>query len=107
MPISEPRSPGWPPAVTQPPSALARRFGGRSDVFSAMDRAKAEARRHHGRHLIDLSLGCTDQPPPPQVTAAMARKLGQRPSAAYCLHAATRPVGVSVDAWIRRRFGVA
>ena len=107
MPISEPRSPGRSPAATQPPSALARRFGGRSDVFSAMDRAKAEARRHHGHRLIDLSLGCTDQPPPPQVTAAMARTLGQHSSAAYCLHAATRPLRVSVAAWVRRRFAVA
>lgn len=107
MPISEPRFPGRSPAATQPPSALARRFGGRSDVFSAMDRAKAEARRHHGHRLIDLSLGCTDQPPPPQVTAAMARTLGQHSSAAYCLHAATRPLRVSVAAWVRRRFAVA
>ena len=106
MPISEPRSSGRSPATPRPPSALAPRFGGRTDVFSAMDRAKAEARRHHGHGLIDLSLGCTDQPPPPQVTAAIARKLGQRSSAAYCLHAATRPLRVSVAAWIQRRFGV-
>lgn len=106
MPISEPHSPGRSPAA-QPPSALARRFGGRSDVFSAMDRAKAAARRHHGHHLIDLSLGCTDQPPPPQVTAAIARTLEQRASAAYCLHAATRPLRAMVAAWIQRRFAVA
>ena len=93
--------------ISELPSALARRFGGRSDVFSAMDWAKAEARRHHGHHLIDLSLGCTDQPPPPQVTAAMAGKLGQRSSSAYCLHAATRPLRASVAAWIQRRFAVA
>lgn len=107
MTISEPRSPGPSPAATQPQPALARRLGGRSNVFSAMDRAKAEARRRHGDHLIDLSLGCTDQPPPPQVTAAMARTLGQRSSAAYCLHAATRPLRASVAAWIQRRFAVA
>ena len=106
MTISEPQSPHRSPAATQPPSALARRFGGRSDVFSAMDRAKAEARRHHGHRLIDLSLGCTDQPPPPQVVAAIAQQLGQRSSAAYCLHAATHPLRVSVAAWIQRRFGV-
>lgn len=107
MPISEPQYPGQSPAATQPPSALACRFGERSNVFSAMDRAKAEARRHHGRHLIDLSLGCTDQPPPPQVVTAIAQQLGQRSSAAYCLHDATRPFRVSVAAWIQRRFGVA
>ena len=108
MPISESHSPGQsPPAATQPPSALARRFGGRSDVFSAMDRAKAAARRHHGQRLIDLSLGCTDQPPPLQVTAAIARTLELRSSAAYCLHAATRPLRVRVAAWIQRRFAVA
>jgi len=107
MTISEPRSSGRSPVTPQPRSALARRFDGRSDVFSAMDRAKAEARHYHGHRLIDLSLGCTDQPPPPQVTAAMARTLGQHSSAAYCLHAATRPLRVSVAAWIRRRFAVA
>ena len=106
MPISEPQSPGRSAAVSQPPPALARRFGRTSDVFSTMDRAKAEARRRHGHHLIDLSLGCTDQPPPPQVTAAMAQELGQRSSAAYCLHAATRPLRSSAAAWIQRRFGV-
>ncbi|MXW39839.1 MAG: aminotransferase class I/II-fold pyridoxal phosphate-dependent enzyme [Synechococcus sp. SB0668_bin_15] len=72
-----------------------------------MDRAKAAARRHHGQRLIDLSLGCTDQPPPLQVTAAIARTLEQRSSAAYCLHAATRPLRVRVAAWIQRRFAVA
>ena len=102
MPTSEPRS----SAANHPPSALARRFGGVTDVFSAMDRAKAEARRRHGHHLIDLSLGCTDQPPPPQVTAAIAQQVGQRSSAAYCLHAATRPLRVRVAAWIQRRFDV-
>ncbi len=102
MTISEPR----PPTAGQLPAALARRFGGRGDVFSAMDRAKADARRRHGHQLIDLSLGCTDQPPPPQVMEAIVQQLGQRSSAAYCLHAATRPLRARVAAWIRRRFGV-
>ena len=92
--------------ISEVPSVLARRFDRRSNVFSAMDQAKAEARRHHGQHLIDLSLGCTDQPPPPQVTAAIAQALEQHSSSAYCLHAATRPLRVSVAAWIQRRFAV-
>ena len=103
MATSEPRS----STAGQLPSVLARRFGGCSDVFSTMDRAKADARRRHGHQLIDLSLGCTDQPPPRQVMAAMTRQLGQRSSAAYCLHAATRPLRISVAAWLQRRFDVA
>ncbi len=102
MTFSEPH----PPTAGQLPAALARRFGGRGDVFSAMDRAKADARRRHGHQLIDLSLGCTDQPPPPQVMRAIVQQLGQRSSAAYCLHAATRPLRARAAAWIRRRFGV-
>lgn len=71
-----------------------------------MDQAKAQA-RSMGRPLIDLSLGSTDQPPPPAVLDAIAARLGDPASAAYCLHAATRPFREAVAAWIRRRFGVA
>ena len=72
----------------------------------AMDQAKVQARAM-GHSLIDLSLGSTDQPPPPEVIAAIAAKLGDPASAAYCLHAATRPFREAVAAWIRRRFDVA
>ena len=95
-------------SISETPPVLARRFGvGGGDVFSAMDRAKAEARRRHGGgHLIDLSLGSADQPPPLQVIAAIREGLGRPASAAYCLHAATAPLRASVAAWIQRRFAV-
>jgi aspartate/methionine/tyrosine aminotransferase len=55
--------------------------------------------------LLDLSLGSTDLPPPPVCLEAIAAALPRPESAAYCLHAATRPFREAVAAWVLRRFG--
>ncbi|TGG94618.1 MAG: aminotransferase class I/II-fold pyridoxal phosphate-dependent enzyme [Aphanocapsa feldmannii 277cV] len=75
-------------------------------VFARIDRAK-QAARDRGLDLIDLSLGSTDQLPPPATTAAIAAAVPRADSAAYCLHAATGPCREAIAAWVSRRFDVA
>jgi aspartate/methionine/tyrosine aminotransferase len=57
--------------------------------------------------LIDCSLGSTDLAPPGMALEAMAASLQRPASAAYCLHASTRPFREAAAAWVERRFGVA
>ena len=82
-----------------------------SGVFARNDRRKADYARRAADPasglppLLDLSLGSTDLQPPPEAIAAMAARLGEPASAAYCLHAATAPLREAVAAWAHRRFG--
>lgn len=85
-----------------------------SGVFARTDQRKAAyVQRQAGHHaagdpgcLIDLSLGSTDLAPPAVVLAAIAEALQQPASAAYCLHAATRPFRQAAAAWVERRLSV-
>ena len=82
-----------------------------SGVFARNDRRKSDYARRAADPasglppLLDLSLGSTDLQPPPEAIAAMAARLGDPASAAYCLHAATAPLREAVAAWAQRRFG--
>jgi aspartate/methionine/tyrosine aminotransferase len=86
-----------------------------SGVFARNDQRKLaylQARDSWRGHrdpgpLLDLSLGSTDLAPPAVALEAMAAALQQPASAAYCLHAATRPFREAAAAWVERRFGVA
>ena len=105
MPISE--------RVSQRVSDRVARLG--SGVFARNDQRKAAyCRRVNAAMaggglapLLDLSLGSTDLQPPPVALEAMAAQLQRPESAAYCLHAATRPFREAVAGWAQRRFGVA
>jgi aspartate/methionine/tyrosine aminotransferase len=57
--------------------------------------------------LIDCSLGSTDLAPPAMALEAMAGAFHRPASAAYCLHASTRPFREAAAAWVERRFAVA
>ena len=84
-----------------------------SGVFARNDQRKLAYRRRQAEPaaglppLLDLSLGSTDLPPPPQAIEAIAAALDQPQSSAYCLQAATLPFREAVAAWAGRRFGVA
>ena len=86
-----------------------------SGVFARNDQRKLaylQARDSWRGHrdpgpLLDLSLGSTDLAPPAVALEAMSAALQQPASAAYCLHAATRPFREAAAAWVERRFGVA
>ena len=83
-----------------------------SGVFARNDQRKAAYQRRAASPgsglatLLDLSLGSTDLLPPSAAIEAMAQRLAAPDSAAYCLHAATRPFREAVAAWALRRFGV-
>jgi aspartate/methionine/tyrosine aminotransferase len=88
-----------------------------SGVFARNDQRKlAYSRRRldvpaggggleHQPPLLDLSLGSTDLPPPPQCLEAIAAALSRPESASYCLHGATLPFREAAAAWALRRFG--
>lgn len=89
-----------------------------SGVFARNDQRKSDYRQYCSTlsaadpssspaPLLDLSLGSTDLPPPPQALAAMAAALTEPGSSSYCLHASTRPFREAAAAWARRRFDVA
>ncbi|MCT0198775.1 aminotransferase class I/II-fold pyridoxal phosphate-dependent enzyme [Synechococcus sp. CS-1325] len=84
-------------------------------VFARNDSRKADYRQRlaaaaEGSEplpaLLDLSLGSTDLPPPPEAIAAIAAALGRPDSSSYCLHGATGPFRQAVAAWAQRRFAV-
>jgi aspartate/methionine/tyrosine aminotransferase len=85
-----------------------------SGVFARNDLRKAAYQQRQPQEggkgqpltLIDLSLGSTDLAPPPAALAAMRAALADPASAAYTLHAATRPFRQAAAAWVWRRFAV-
>jgi aspartate/methionine/tyrosine aminotransferase len=78
----------------------------RNDQRKASYSARLQQSGHHAAPLLDLSLGSTDLPPPAVALSAIAERLSAPESAAYCLHAATRPFRQAVAGWALRRFGV-
>lgn len=76
-----------------------------SNVFADMDRAKARAIAH-GRTVTDLSLGSSDLPTPPHVTAAISAALSDPQTHGYCLFSGTQAFREAAAAWYTQKFGV-
>ena len=76
-------------------------------VFARTDRAKLAYQQRGGdQPLIDLSLGSSDLPPPPDVLRSMAAAIKEPSSSAYCLEAGTAPFRHAVADWCQQRFAV-
>jgi len=73
-------------------------------VFARMDAAKAAARTA-GLEVVDLSIGASDLPPPPQALAALAAALGDPTTYGYCLTSGTRPLREAAVRWFVERYG--
>jgi aspartate/methionine/tyrosine aminotransferase len=78
----------------------------RSNVFADMDHAKANARAA-GQHLIDLSLGSSDLPTPPEVLQAIAQSLDDPKTHGYLLFHGTQAFRRAAAQWYTQKFGVA
>jgi aspartate/methionine/tyrosine aminotransferase len=79
----------------------------RKEVYLRRRRDTAQVQGASGLpQLLDLSLGSTDLQPPQEAVAAIRDALNEPASAAYCLHAATRPFREAAAAWAWRRFDV-
>lgn len=74
-----------------------------ASVFTTMDAAKAEA-RSRGVDVIDLSIGSSDLPPPPESIAALHATADDPAAYGYCLEACTRPLREAVVRWFARRY---
>ncbi len=75
-------------------------------VFLEMDAAKAEARAQ-GLEVIDLSIGASDLPPPPEALEALRQALDDPATYGYCLKSGTLPFLEAATDWYFRRYGVA
>ncbi|GIW33807.1 MAG: aminotransferase [Meiothermus sp.] len=74
-------------------------------VFLEMDAAKAEARAR-GLEVIDLSIGASDLPPPPEALQALKQAIDDPATYGYCLKSGTLPFLESAAEWYFRRYGV-
>ncbi len=74
-------------------------------VFLEMDRAKAEARAQ-GLEVVDLSIGASDLPPPPEALEALKQAIDDPSSYGYCLKSGTLPFLEAATDWYFRRYGV-
>ena len=74
-------------------------------VFAVMDAAKA-AVRAAGRAVIDLSIGSSDLPPPPEALAALRAAVDDPATYGYCLFSSTRPLREAAVRWYAERFGL-
>ncbi len=83
-----------------------RRTPSGGGVFLEMDAAKAEARAQ-GLEVIDLSIGASDLPPPPEALEALRQALDDPATYGYCLKSGTLPFLEAATDWYFRRYGVA
>ncbi|RDI95350.1 aminotransferase class I/II-fold pyridoxal phosphate-dependent enzyme [Meiothermus sp. QL-1] len=74
-------------------------------VFLEMDAAKAEARAR-GLEVVDLSIGASDLPPPPEALQALREALDDPTTYGYCLRSGTQPLLEAATAWYAERYGV-
>jgi aspartate/methionine/tyrosine aminotransferase len=74
-------------------------------VFLEMDRAKAEARAR-GLEVVDLSIGASDLPPPPEALQALREAIEDPSTYGYCLKSGTLPFLEAATDWYFRRYGV-
>lgn len=77
-----------------------------SNVFAAMDSAKAKARAA-GQDLIDLSLGSSDLPVAPPIIEAIAQAVADPTTHGYLLFAGTAEFRHTVARWYQDKYGVA
>lgn len=73
-------------------------------VFLEMDRAKSEA-RSKGLRVIDLSIGASDLPPPPEALEALKAAVDDPRTYGYCLKSGTLPLLEAATRWYAGRFG--
>ncbi|MCS7067970.1 MAG: aminotransferase class I/II-fold pyridoxal phosphate-dependent enzyme [Meiothermus sp.] len=74
-------------------------------VFLEMDTAKAEARAR-GLEVVDLSIGASDLPPPPEALQALKQAIDDPATYGYCLKSGTLPFLEAATEWYFRRYGV-
>lgn len=74
-------------------------------VFLEMDAAKAEARAR-GLEVIDLSIGASDLPPPPEALEALKQAIDDPATYGYCLKSGTLSFLEAATEWYFRRYGV-
>ena len=77
----------------------------KQNVFAAMDRAKASARRA-GKTLIDLSLGSADLPAAEAAIAAIHKSLDDPATHGYLLFNGTQAFRQAAAAWYQQKFGL-
>lgn len=74
-------------------------------AFVGMSAAKAQARAL-GREVIDLSIGASDLPPPPEALEALRHSIDDPSTYGYCLKHATLPFLQACTDWYFRRYGL-
>lgn len=74
-------------------------------VFLEMDAAKVAARKS-GQKVIDLSIGASDVPPPPEALAALKASIDDPGTYGYCLKSGTMPFLQACTDWYARRYGL-
>ncbi|MFC4454500.1 aminotransferase class I/II-fold pyridoxal phosphate-dependent enzyme [Deinococcus sonorensis] len=74
-------------------------------IFTRMNQALAQARAA-GLDIIDLSIGSSDQPPPPQALDALRAATHDPATYRYPLHRDTAPLREAAARYLSRRFGV-
>jgi aspartate/methionine/tyrosine aminotransferase len=75
-----------------------------ASVFDRMDAAKAAARAA-GLEVVDLSIGASDLPPPPEALAALEAAVHDPTTYGYCLASGTRPLREAAVRWFGERYG--
>ena len=74
-------------------------------LFSAIDRAKAEARAE-GRPVLDLGVGDPDLPTPPELVDVLVREVADPANHRYPAQYGDRGLRDTVARWLERRYGV-
>lgn len=75
-------------------------------VFLLMDVAKSAARAA-GVEVVDLSIGASDMPPPPEALEALKSAVDDPTTHSYCLKSGTMPLLEAAVQWYGRRYGTA
>ena len=75
------------------------------NVFNQMDEAKFTAQQR-GLDIIDLSIGSSDLPPPPNVIDAIATAIQDPSTYGYTLFQGTADFRAACAAWYERKFGL-
>ena len=75
------------------------------NVFSDMDRAKAQARQQ-GQEIIDLSLGSSDLPVAENIVTEISNSLSDPTTHGYLLYNGTKKFREAAAAWYSKRFGI-
>jgi aspartate/methionine/tyrosine aminotransferase len=76
-----------------------------ANVFADMDWAKAQARAA-GKSIVDLSLGSSDLPVAPHITAEIAKALQDSSTHGYLLFDGTKNFRQTVARWYEQKYGL-